>query len=157
AWSRMPLRERAALLVRLAQALEAEQDDYARLLTREQGKPLSQAMWEATVSIAVLRYHATLDLPTQLLKEDDRQKVFRQHRPLGLVAAITPWTLPLLLLLIKAAPALLAGNTVVAKPAPTTPLTSLRFGELCARILPPGVINIIVDQNDLGDALTRHP
>src|SRR5262249_35273302 len=60
AWSRMPLRERAALLVRLAQALEAEQDDYARLLTREQGKPLSQAMWEATVSIAVLRYYATL-------------------------------------------------------------------------------------------------
>src|SRR5262249_16876953 len=61
------------------------------------------------------------------------------------------------LLVIKVAPALLAGNTVVAKPAPTTPLTTLKFGELCARILPPGVVNVIVDQNDLGTALTSHP
>jgi acyl-CoA reductase-like NAD-dependent aldehyde dehydrogenase len=83
--------------------------------------------------------------------------VVRQHKPLGVVAAITPWNLPLLLLMIKVAPALLAGNTVVAKPAPTTPLTTLKFGELCARILPAGVVNIIVDQNDLGTALTSHP
>src|SRR5262249_29530538 len=72
------------------------------------------------------------------------------------VAAIMPWNLPLLLMVIKATPALLAGNTVVAKPAPTTPLTTLKFGELCARILPPGVVNIIVDENDLGTALTTH-
>jgi acyl-CoA reductase-like NAD-dependent aldehyde dehydrogenase len=83
--------------------------------------------------------------------------VVRQHRPLGVVAAITPWNLPLLLLMIKVAPALLAGNTVVAKPAPTTPLTTLKFGELCTRILPAGVVNFIVDQNDLGSALTSHP
>src|SRR6202030_3607250 len=104
-----------------------------------------------------LRYCATLELPPEVLKEDATQKVVRQHRPLGVVAAITPWNLPMLLLMIKVAPALLAGNTVVAKPAPTTPLTTLKFGELCARILPPGVINVIVDQNDLGTALTSHP
>ena len=92
-----------------------------------------------------------------MLKEDATQKVVRQHKPLGVVAAITPWNLPLLLLMIKVAPALLAGNTVVAKPAPTTPLTTLKFGELCARILPAGVVNVIVDQNDLGTALTSHP
>jgi acyl-CoA reductase-like NAD-dependent aldehyde dehydrogenase len=62
-----------------------------------------------------------------------------------------------ILLMIKVAPALLAGNTVVIKPAPTTPLTTLRFGELCAQILPSGVVNVIVDHNDLGDALTSHP
>jgi acyl-CoA reductase-like NAD-dependent aldehyde dehydrogenase len=61
------------------------------------------------------------------------------------------------LLTIKVAPALLSGNTVVAKPAPTTPLTTLRFGEICARVLPPGVVNVITDQNDLGTALTSHP
>jgi acyl-CoA reductase-like NAD-dependent aldehyde dehydrogenase len=156
-WAATRLRLRAALLVKLAEALEAEQDQFARLLTEEQGKPLPQALWELAFSIAVLRYFATLDLPLDVLKEDGTQKVVRQHRPLGVVAAITPWNLPLLLLMIEVAPALLAGNTVVAKPAPTTPLTTLKFGELCAGILPPGVVNVIVDQNDLGTALTSHP
>ncbi len=156
-WSATPLRQRAALLVKRAEALEAEQDQVARLLTQEQGKPLPQALDEIARSIATLRYFAALDLPPEVLKEDATQKVVRQHKPLGVVAAITPWNFPVLLLMIKVAPALLAGNTVVAKPAPTTPLTTLKFGELCARILPPGVVNIIVDQNDLGTALTGHP
>jgi acyl-CoA reductase-like NAD-dependent aldehyde dehydrogenase len=157
AWSATPLRQRAALLVKLAEALEARQGDLARLLTREQGKPLPQAQWEVAQSIAALRYFAALDLPPEVLKEDAARKVVRQHRPLGVVAAITPWNLPLLLLMVGVAPALLAGDTVVAKPAPTTPLTTLWFGELCARVLPAGVVNVIVDQNDLGDALTGHP
>jgi acyl-CoA reductase-like NAD-dependent aldehyde dehydrogenase len=156
AWSATPLRQRAALLVKLAEALEAEQDPLARLLTEEQGKPLPQALWEIAFSIAVLRYFATHDLPLEVLKEDGSQKVVRQHRPLGVVAAIIPWNLPLLLLMIKVAPALLAGNTIVAKPAPTTPLTTLRFGELCAKLLPPGVVNVVTDHNDLGAALTSH-
>jgi acyl-CoA reductase-like NAD-dependent aldehyde dehydrogenase len=156
-WSATPLRQRAARLARLAEALEGEQGDFARLLTQEQGKPLPQALDEIARSVATLRYFATLDLPPEVLKEDATRKVVRQHKPLGVVAAITPWNVPLLLLMIKVAPALLAGNTVVAKPAPTTPLTTLRFGELCARIIPPGVVNVIVDQNDLGPDLTGHP
>jgi acyl-CoA reductase-like NAD-dependent aldehyde dehydrogenase len=156
-WSATPLRKRAALLIKLAEALEAEQDDFASLLTQEQGKPLPQTLFEITYSIAALRYFATLDLPLEVLKEDAAQKVGRQRKALGVVAAITPWNLPMLLLMIKVARALLAGNTVVAKPAPTTPLTTLKFGELCARVLPPGVFNVIVDQNDLGTALTTHP
>src|SRR6516162_8193294 len=156
-WSAIPLHQRAALLVKLAQTLETEQAAFARLLTREQGKPLSEALWEIAQSISTMRYFATLDLPTEVLKEDATQKVVRQHKPLGVVAAITPWNFPVVLLIFKVAPALLAGNTVVAKPAPTTPLTTLRFGELCARVLPAGVVNVIVDQNDLGTALTSHP
>jgi acyl-CoA reductase-like NAD-dependent aldehyde dehydrogenase len=73
------------------------------------------------------------------------------------VAAITPWNFPLLILAFEVAPALLAGNTVVIKPAPTTPLTTLRFGELCARVLPAGVVNVVADQDDLGAVLTSHP
>src|SRR5262245_30268474 len=138
AWSATPLRQRAALLIKLAETLEAEQGAFARLLTQEQGKPLPQALWEIDWAIAALNYYAALDLPPEVLKEDATQKVVRQHKPLGVVAAITPWNFPVLLLMIKVAPALLAGNTVVAKPAPTTPLTTLRFGEPCARILPPG-------------------
>jgi len=156
-WSATPLRQRAALLVQLAEALEAEQGALALLLTQEQGKPLPQALWEIDWAIGTIRYFATLDLPTEVLKEDATQKVVRQHKSLGVVAAITPWNFPVALLINKVAPALLAGNTVVAKPAPTTPLTTLRFGELCARVLPAGVVNVIVDQNDLGTALTSHP
>src|SRR5215470_14743041 len=157
AWAATPLRVRGGLLVKLADALEAEQSEFARLLTQEQGKPLPQAQWEVAQSVGTLRYFAALDLPPVVLKEDTTQKVVRQHKPLGVVAAITPWNFPVVLLIFKVAPALLAGNTVVTKPAPTTPLTTLRFGELCARVLPAGVVNVIVDRNDLGTALTSHP
>ena len=156
AWSAKPVRERGALLAKLADALEARQDEFARLLTLEQGKPLSEAHWEIGFTIDIIRHHATLDLPDQVLKEDATRKIVRQHMPLGVVAAIVPWNFPMLLLVIKVAPALLAGDTLVAKPAPTTPLTTLRFGEICGEILPAGVINVIVDQNDLGDALSSH-
>ncbi|HVJ54901.1 MAG TPA: aldehyde dehydrogenase family protein [Aliidongia sp.] len=157
AWSARPLRERGALLGKLADALEARQDEFARLLTEEQGKPLPQAQHEIAGAVGMMRYFASLDLPFKTLKDNDTQTLFEQRTPLGVVAAITPWNYPLLLLVIKVAPALLAGNTMVAKPAPTTPLTTLRLGELCAELLPPGVVNIITDQNDLGGALTSHP
>src|SRR5580704_322421 len=156
AWSAKPIRERGALLVKLADALEGRQDEFARLLTLEQGKPLSEAHWEIDFAIGIIRHHATLDLPDKVLKEDARQRIVQQHIPLGVVAAIVPWNFPMLLLVIKVAPALLAGDTLVAKPAPTTPLTTLRFGEICGEILPAGVINVIVDHNDLGDALSSH-
>jgi acyl-CoA reductase-like NAD-dependent aldehyde dehydrogenase len=74
-WSATPLRQRAALLVKLAEALEAEQGQFARLLTQEQGKPLPQALDEIARSVATLRYFATLDLPPEVLKEDATQKV----------------------------------------------------------------------------------
>jgi acyl-CoA reductase-like NAD-dependent aldehyde dehydrogenase len=156
-WLATPLRVRAALLVRLAQALKGRQDEFVRLLSEEQGKPLPEALGEITRSITALRYFATLDLMPKVRKEHAARRVVRQRKPLGVVAAITPWNCPVVFLMNKVAPALLAGNTVVVKPAPTAPLTVLRFGELCARILPPGVVNVIVDQNDLGVALTGHP
>jgi acyl-CoA reductase-like NAD-dependent aldehyde dehydrogenase len=156
-WAALPLRTRGELLANLANALEADKDAFARLLTQEQGKPLAEALWEIEFSSAVLRYFAARDLPAEVLHEDAARKVMRVRKPLGVVAAITAWNVPIILLSIKVGPALLAGNTVVAKPAPTTPLTTLKFGELCARILPPGVVNVVTDQNDLGAVLTGHP
>src|SRR5262245_5489342 len=148
AWSATPLQQRATLLLELAEAVEAQQGQFARLLTQEQGKPLPQALWEIAQSVALLRYFAGLDLPPEVLEDGATRKIVRLRKPLGVVAAITAWNVPMILLAIKVAPALLAGNTVVAKPAPTTPLTTLEFGGLCARFLPPGVVNVIVDQND---------
>jgi acyl-CoA reductase-like NAD-dependent aldehyde dehydrogenase len=157
AWAAKPIEERKRLLVKLADALGARSEEIARVLTQEQGKPLAMARYEIGGSIHMIRTFATMDLPVKVLKETDDTRIVMQRTPLGVVAAITPWNFPLILLMIKVAPALLAGNTVVAKPAPTTPLSTLRFGELCAEILPPGVMNIITDQNDLGGALTAHP
>jgi acyl-CoA reductase-like NAD-dependent aldehyde dehydrogenase len=157
AWSATPIQARRQALLKIAAALEARGAEFARLLTQEQGKPLAAATHEVGGSVAMIRAFAAMDLPVKILRENDSERIVQQRAPLGVVAAITPWNFPLMLLMIKVAPALLAGNTVVAKPAPTTPLTTLLFGELCAPLLPAGVLNIIVDQNDLGGVLTQHP
>ena len=157
AWSARSIEERRALLVRLADEFEKHSAEIARILTQEQGKPLFLANYELGGSLAMIRAFIAMDLPVKVLKETNDTRIVMQRTPLGVVAAITPWNFPLILLMMKVAPALLAGNTMVIKPAPTTPLSTLRFGELCARILPAGVINIITDQNDLGGALTGHP
>jgi acyl-CoA reductase-like NAD-dependent aldehyde dehydrogenase len=157
AWSRQPIFGRRQLLLELADALSAGGAELARLLTQEQGKPLAQAGREIDRAAALIRAFAGMNLPVKILKKTDTVKIVQQRVPLGVVAAITPWNVPILLLMVKVAPALLAGNTLIIKPAPTTPLTTLRFGEICAQILPPGVVNVITDMNDLGEALTSHP
>ncbi|MDB5715001.1 MAG: aldehyde dehydrogenase family protein [Sphingomonadales bacterium] len=157
AWSRRTIEDRAALLVALADALDARASEFARLLTEEQGKPLDQAGFEIGGASYVIRTFAGMRLPPETLRDNEQGRVVEYRVPLGTVAAITPWNFPVLLLMNKLAPALLAGNTIVVKPAPTTPLTTLLFGELCAAILPAGVVNIIVDANDLGALLTSHP
>jgi len=157
AWAATPIDTRRKALLKIADALEARTPEFAKLLTQEQGKPLAFAAYEIGGSVAMIRAFAAMDLPTKILRETDSERIVQYHAPLGVVAAITPWNFPLILLMIKVAPALLAGNTLVAKPAPTRPLTTLLFGELAAEFLPAGVLNVIVDQNDLGGYLTQHP
>jgi acyl-CoA reductase-like NAD-dependent aldehyde dehydrogenase len=156
-WAKTPLSTRIEALVRLAEALGAQKQRFAMILTKEQGKPLADAEGEVDESVALLRGFASMDLSPLILRDTEHEYIVKHDAPLGVVAIITPWNFPLWLLMVKLAPALLAGNTVVAKPAPTTPLSTLLFGELCAQLLPPGVFNVIADQNDLGDALTGHP
>jgi acyl-CoA reductase-like NAD-dependent aldehyde dehydrogenase len=157
AWSRLSVATRRAKIMAIADGVEARLDELARLLTAEQGKPLRDAMGEVGGAAAVLRILAALDLPDKVLLDDAKEKIIEHRTPLGVVAAITPWNYPMSILVIKVAPALLAGNTVVAKPAPTTPLSTLLFAEICNEHLPAGVFNVITDQNDLGALLTRHP
>jgi len=157
AWSATPIEQRAALVAKLADALEARAGEFASLLTSEQGKPFDQAMYEVMGSVFTLRAFTAMRLEPKTLKDENGNKVIEHRTPLGVVAAITPWNFPIILLMNKLGPALVSGNTMVAKPAPTTPLTSLLFGEICQEILPAGVANIICDQNDLGAKLTTHP
>ena len=157
AWSATSIDERAALVDKLADALEARAGEFASLLTSEQGKPLDQAMFEIMGSVFTLRAFAAMRVETKTLRDEGGNTVIEHRTPLGVVASITPWNFPVILLMNKLGPALVTGNTMVAKPAPTTPLTSLVFGEICRDILPAGVVNIVCDQNDLGEALTTHP
>jgi acyl-CoA reductase-like NAD-dependent aldehyde dehydrogenase len=157
AWAATPLAERAKLLNRLADAIEARAPELARILTQEQGKPLGGAHFEIAIAAGNIRGFTAMDLPDAVLSEDAQTKIIRQRLPLGVVGAITPWNFPVIMMVTKLAPALLAGNTIVVKPAPTTPLATLKVGELCAEIFPPGVVNVIADANDLGGALTSHP
>lgn len=156
-WSARTVEERGRYLARLADRVEAGKEEFARLLTSEQGKPLAQARAEITGGINSLRFYAGMEIQPAVLRENDAEKIIEHRTPLGVVAAIMPWNFPFSLLMVKLAPALGAGNTLVAKPAPTTPLTTLLFGEIAAEVLPAGVLNIIVDVNDLGGRLSAHP
>lgn len=157
AWAALGWEARGALLARLADAIEAQKDDFAKLLTTEQGKPLKQAMGEVIGGIYQLRHYAAQRLEPKVLRETDSVRIIEHRTPLGVVAAITPWNFPFLMLTQKLGPALIAGNTVIAKPAPTTPMCALKIAELAADILPAGVLNVIVDNNDLGGQLSNHP
>ena len=153
-WAATPVEERAALVNQLADALEARIGEFASLLTSEQGKPLDQAGYEIMGSVFTLRAFAAMRIEPKVLKDEGGNRVVEHRTPLGVVASITPWNFPVILLMNKLGPALVTGNTMVAKPAPTTPLTTLLFGEMAQAILPPGVLNIVCDQNELGALMT---
>ncbi len=157
AWSQTPIAERQALLINVADAINANAERVTHVLTGEQGKPLEQAAAEVGFAEIFCRHFAGQDLPSEVLLEDDAQRVEIHRKPLGVVAGIMPWNFPFLIAVYKLAPALLAGNCLILKPAPTTPLTALLLGEIVKDIFPPGVLNIIADNNNLGPAITTHP
>ncbi|NBC36641.1 aldehyde dehydrogenase family protein [Novosphingobium sp. FSY-8] len=157
AWSARTQDERAAMVHEIADRLMARIDEFARLLTAEQGKPLDQAHGEVIGTVFTLKAFADMRVKEKVLKNEGGNQVFEHRTPLGVCAAITPWNFPIILLANKLGPCLVTGNTMVAKPAPTTPLTTLLFGELANEVLPAGVLNIVCDQNELGALITNHP
>ena len=157
AWSKTDVDERKALVLKIADVIEANATELIQLLTKEQGKPLEAATVEVYGMAAFCRYFTSLDLPVEVLEDSDARRVEVHRNPLGVIGAIVPWNFPLLLMAFKLPPALIAGNTLVIKPAPTTPLSTLRLAELISDIVPAGVINFITDANDLGAPMTAHP
>ncbi|MHC5794840.1 aldehyde dehydrogenase family protein [Lacisediminihabitans sp. FW035] len=148
---------RTAALLAAADAIDAAAAQLASILTSEQGKPISDAATEVAMTSGWLRYFATLEIPLEVVQDDATGFAEVHRRPLGVVAAITPWNFPLLLAMWKIAPALRTGNTMVLKPSPYTPLTSLALGEILRGVLPDGVFNVVTGLDPLGQLLTSHP
>lgn len=156
-WSQTDIAKRAGLLEKFADIIESNASDLALILTSEQGKPLAESEAEVQYTLAFIRYFSQLRLEPKTIKEDETCKVEEHYLPLGAVAAIIPWNFPLLVMSFKLPPALLAGNTIVIKPSPTTPLATLKIFELTKDVFPKGVVNVITDENELGGYLTQHP
>lgn len=156
-WSATPLNERRAILGNVAGVLMTHLDTLATLLTQEQGKPLARAKEEIMISAHWCAEVAKLTPETLTLEDTPDTLVQVRRVPLGVVGAIVPWNFPVALAFFKIAPALLTGNTVVLKPSPNTPLTTLKLGELLRDVLPPGVLNVISGGDALGPWLSSHP
>lgn len=156
-WAATPIAQRRQALEKVAEIVSAHAPELGAILTSEQGKPLPEAVAEAYGFAVFTRHFAAMDLPVEVLEDSEARLVEAHRSPLGVVAAIVPWNFPLVLLGFKLGPALIAGNTLVVKPAPTTPLSTLRLAELVKDALPPGVLNVIADANDLGPKISAHP
>ena len=160
-WSELAVSKRGEILGRAAHHVEAQLDELIPLLTREQGKTLRDSRIEITKAIDTLMHYVGLSKSLRGAHTpnlDPGVEGYVLRRPLGVVGAIVPWNFPTTLLCNKLAPALIAGNTVVAKPAATTPLTTLRFAELLAEGgLPEGVFNVVTGKgSEAGEALVTH-
>jgi len=160
-WGATPADERARLLNRLADLVERDLEDLARLESRDSGKPVALARsLDIPRAISNLRFFAAAitQWPSEAHPMEDRALNYTLRRPLGVVACISPWNLPLYLFTWKIAPALAAGNAVVAKPSEITPCTAARLGELSIEAgFPPGVFNIVQGTGPgVGQALVEH-
>lgn len=155
-WSR-DVAKRREVLNACAKALQDNANEIAPILTREQGKPLTKATEEIMAAAVWFQYVASLEIPVEVIQDNEEARIELHRRPLGVVGAITPWNFPLLLATWKIAPALLAGNTIVVKPSPFTPLATLKVGEILRDVAPAGVINTISGGDRLGAWITEHP
>lgn len=156
-WREKLYEDRAALLRNLSQALKDNQESLGDLLTREQGKPISQARAEIGRGGGQLDGLSNIKIPIEVLVDNDQVHIELHHRPLGVAGIITPWNAPINLALGPIASALYTGNTIILKPSPYTPLTTLKLGELMNEIFPPGVVNVVAGGDDLGQWMTEHP
>lgn len=160
-WSSLSVKQRADYLNKIAEGLESRLDEFAEYESRDTGKPISLAKSvDIPRAVSNFRFFAEygqeFNFESELNNDQSHNKIIRSA--LGVIGCISPWNLPLYLFSWKIAPALIAGNTVVAKPSEITPFTAFKLGEICQDAgLPPGVLNIIHGQGSIaGDALVNH-
>ena len=159
-WAALPDAERAALLLRAADAVEANAAALAELLSREQGKPVQNgpnALFEVGGAVAWLRATAALPLEPETLFDDESGRAVLSYEPIGVVGAISPWNWPMMISVWQLAPALRMGNTVVAKPSEYTPLSVLGLAHVLNQVLPEGVLTVVAGGREVGEALSKHP
>ncbi len=163
-WSKTDVEKRAAILTKAAELIQQNAKELAATLTSEQGKPIAEAMGEVTHLAHGVHFFAEAATKVRGAYQDLPSTLGQAYgmvirRPMGVCAAITPYNFPLTLLGTKVAPALASGNTVVAKPAATTPLATLKVAQLFSEAgVPDGVLNVVTGRGkDIGDALVTHP
>lgn len=156
-WAATPIEDRARAVLAVADAIEASKDELAALLSREQGKPLVSAGGEIMGALGWARATAALRLPVDVIKDDDSVRIEVHRKPLGVVGSISPWNFPVMISIWHIIPALIAGNCVVMKPSSYTPLAALRMVEIANAHLPPGVLNSLTGEGDIGRAIAGHP
>jgi acyl-CoA reductase-like NAD-dependent aldehyde dehydrogenase len=157
-WSRESEARRKQACLDIAGVLQANAGELARLLTLEQGKPLKGmgSEFELGGCMAWAGAQASFDLPVKVIEDTPQGRTELHRKPLGVVGSITPWNWPLMIAIWHIVPAIRTGNTVVAKPSPYTPLSTLRMIELISAALPPGVLNVVSGTDELGAWMTAH-
>ncbi len=158
-WSALSSEARAAKLMEIAEVIEKHHPELAELVTREQGKTQSGpgANMEVGGAVAWTRVTASLSLPEETIQDDAKGKILLRRKPVGVVGSITPWNWPLMIAVWHIMPAIRIGCTVVIKPSPYTPLSTLRLVELMNTVLPPGVINVVTGDAEVGSRMVTHP
>ncbi|MFL9957705.1 aldehyde dehydrogenase family protein [Paraburkholderia nemoris] len=156
AWAATATKERRRCLRVFAEVLESNVAELAAILTLEQGRPLALTRVEIERAAMLLRAMLTIDIEDEVLRDDEGGRVVLQHRPLGVVGAIAPWNVPIGLAVPKITHALYTGNTIVLKPSPYTPLSTLKLAELARDVFPRGVFNVINGGNDVGAQMSTH-
>lgn len=159
AWASVSDQARREAVARVAQVLEDNAEYLSELITQEQGKPLSGlgSRFEMQACVGWTQVPAALELPPEVVYEDDERKDVLYRNPLGVVAAIAPWNWPLMIVIWQVIPAIRMGNTVVLKPSEYTPIATLEMVRLINQVLPPGVLNTVSGGGRIGAALTSHP
>jgi acyl-CoA reductase-like NAD-dependent aldehyde dehydrogenase len=158
-WAATADADRAATVAALADIIAANAEELARLITLEQGKPLGGlgSQWEVGGAVAWTQHTASLDLSPEAIQDDAAGRVMLYRRPLGVVASITPWNFPVMIAIWHIMPAIRAGNTVILKPSPYTPIATLRLVALLQAALPPGVLNVVTGGPEIGREMSVHP
>ena len=158
-WSAVPDAERAAKLMAVAALIEQHHAELSELVTREQGKTQSGpgANLEAGGAVAWTRVTAGLTIPEETIQDDKAASIVVHRKPVGVVGSITPWNWPLMIAVWHIMPAVRVGCTIVIKPSPFTPLSTLRLVQLMNEVLPPGVVNVVTGGAEVGTYLASHP
>ncbi|CAO2648770.1 Nn.00g097190.m01.CDS01 [Neocucurbitaria sp. VM-36] len=156
-WAETTVSQRQDAVLKFADALRSSKDDFAEMLVKEQGKPLVFAKAEVDNAVRWLEEQAKLPFPEDIIEDTDEKQVITRYTPLGVALGIVPWNFPIMLACGKIAPALISGNALIIKPSPFTPYCGLKLVELAQQFFPPGVIQALSGDDNLGPWLTAHP
>ncbi|KAH7070279.1 Aldehyde/histidinol dehydrogenase [Paraphoma chrysanthemicola] len=156
-WSKTTWQERAKLVEEVGKEWKTISKDLAELLVHEQGKASAFAQGEVDLTNEWFERMPKMEIKEKVVWENDESRAIEQYVPLGVTAGIVPWNFPVLLMVWKIIPAVLTGNTIIIKPSPFTPLCDVRIVELFNKYLPPGVVQIVLGDDNLGPWVTEHP